>query len=111
MSATAPNTPTAEPRVDSDHAAGAQNALRAARSAFASGRTRDADWRLAQLAGIKRMLAEHEDEFLEALAQDLGKPPLEAWGTELNYVAGEVDYFTRRLRRWMRPLSRSAKEK
>ncbi|MDX1379966.1 MAG: aldehyde dehydrogenase family protein [Xanthomonadales bacterium] len=101
MSATAPDT--AAPRDSAEPAA--RKALQAARRAFESGRTRSAEWRLEQLQALKRMLVECEQEFLDALAEDLGKPPMEAWGTELNYVAGEVDYFSRRLRRWMRPRS------
>ena len=72
------------------------------RAAFGSGRTRSAEWRLAQLRALRRMLAEREPEFAEALRQDLGKPAMETFLTELSIVRAEVDLALRRLRRWMR---------
>jgi aldehyde dehydrogenase (NAD+) len=73
------------------------------RSGFDSDRTRSIDWRLQQLAALKRMLLEHEAEFLGALAKDLGKAPMEAWVTELSYVTGEIDHCRKHLKRWMKP--------
>src|SRR6266542_4119034 len=49
------------------------------RATFETGRTRPAKWRRAQLEAVKRMLVEHEREFLDALAADLGKPAIEGW--------------------------------
>jgi aldehyde dehydrogenase (NAD+) len=73
------------------------------RTAFSSDRTKSADWRDQQLAALKRMLLEHEGDFLDALGEDLGKPQLEGWVTELSYVTGEIDHCRKHLRRWMRP--------
>lgn len=75
------------------------------RATFASDRTRDPAWRDAQLANLVRMLQDHEAEFLEALASDLGKPPMEAWLTELSYIASEVKHSRKHLKRWMKPRS------
>jgi aldehyde dehydrogenase (NAD+) len=73
------------------------------RTAFLSDRTKSADWRDQQLAALKRMLHEHEADFLDALGEDLGKPQLEGWVTELSYVTGEIDHCRKHLRRWMKP--------
>ena len=73
------------------------------RTSFLSDRTRSADWRDEQLAALKRMLVEHESDFLDALGEDLGKPALEGWITELSYVTGEIDHYRKHLERWMRP--------
>jgi aldehyde dehydrogenase (NAD+) len=72
-------------------------------SAFAEGRTRDLDWRRRQLDGLERMMADREDDILAALRADLGKPALEAWTTEVSYVAGEAAFLRKRLKRLARP--------
>jgi aldehyde dehydrogenase (NAD+) len=73
------------------------------RAAFETGRTRPLEWRRAQLKRLKAMLVEHEEELLDALSEDLGKHRAEAWATDVGFVVAEIDYVTRRLRRWMRP--------
>jgi aldehyde dehydrogenase (NAD+) len=77
-------------------------ALARMREAFASGVTRPLGWRVRQLDGLRRLLAEHEGELLQALAADLGKPALEA-SFELGSVASEVAFARKRVARWMRP--------
>ena len=42
------------------------------RATFHSGRTRPLSWRRQQLQALRRLLAEREAEFAEALRQDLG---------------------------------------
>jgi len=72
------------------------------RATFGSGRTRPLAWRRQQLQGLRRMLAEREPEFAEALRQDLGKPSLETLVTETGLVRGEIDLALRKLRHWTR---------
>ncbi len=67
---------------------------------FAADRTRSLDWRREQLAALERMMAEREQEFMDALAADLGKHPQEAWTTEIAYVAADAAYCRKRLKRW-----------
>jgi aldehyde dehydrogenase (NAD+) len=67
-----------------------------------SDRTRDVGWRLAQLAGLERMMSECEAEIMEALASDLGKPAQEAWTTEISFVSSTAAYSRKHLRRWMK---------
>lgn len=73
------------------------------RATFESGRTRPLSWRREQLKRMKALLVEREDDLLDALAKDLGKPRAEAWATDIGFVIAEIDYVTRRLRRWTRP--------
>jgi len=73
------------------------------RQTVASGKTRPIEWRLAQLAEIERMMRDHEDDFAEALRQDLGKCRFESVLTELGFVEAEAKYARRNLRKWMRP--------
>lgn len=73
------------------------------RATFTSGKTRPAEWRREQLRRMRTMLVEREAELLAALATDLGKPPTEAWATDVGFVISEIDHALRHLRRWMRP--------
>jgi aldehyde dehydrogenase (NAD+) len=73
------------------------------RSSYQSGRTRPLAWRREQLEAIRRLLTEGEQELLDALAADLGKPGIEGWSTELQHVKNEVADILRHLERWVRP--------
>lgn len=73
------------------------------RAAFDAGRTKPLRWRLAQLAGLRRMLTERAAEFEDALLEDLAKNPTESQIAELGFVVGEIDHMRRNLRRWLRP--------
>lgn len=73
------------------------------RSTFASGRTRSIEWRIRQLEAIRRMLVDREDEILDALHVDVGKPRLEGWIAEVGFMVKEVDHTLKHLAEWMRP--------
>jgi aldehyde dehydrogenase (NAD+) len=73
------------------------------RASFDSGRTRPLEWRREQLKAMRTLLVEREQELLDALAADLGKPRAEAWATDIGVVIAEIDYALRRLRRWTKP--------
>jgi aldehyde dehydrogenase (NAD+) len=73
------------------------------RATFASHRTRPLDWRRQQLRGLQRLLSEREPELLAALHQDLGKPAIEGWLTELGHVRAEIDHILEHLDRWAAP--------
>lgn len=73
------------------------------RQTFATGRTRPLAWRLEQLAGLRRMLVEREDEFVAALAADLGRPPFETWAADLRSSVREIAHLQNGVAGWMRP--------
>ncbi|MFN3200486.1 MAG: aldehyde dehydrogenase family protein [Bradymonadia bacterium] len=73
------------------------------RDTFNTGKTKTLQWRLEQLQALKKMCQDHEGAIAEALGQDLGKPYIEAFSTEIHYVVGEVDYIAKRLSKWMKP--------
>ncbi len=60
------------------------------RQSFNTGRTRDLDWRRAQLDGLISMMKENADALVTALQKDLGKPLIEAYTTDVAIVAGEA---------------------
>ena len=73
------------------------------RQTFESGRTRPLEWRKEQLRGIVRFLSEHEDELTAALATDLGRPPFEAYGTDIGIVRMHVRDIVKKLDGWAKP--------
>jgi len=57
---------------------------------------------MRQLDALRRMLVDREDEILDALHVDVGKPRLEAWLAEVSYMVKEVDHTKKHLADWMR---------
>lgn len=72
------------------------------REVFATGRTRDLQWRLEQLHGIERLCDEREREIADALAQDLGRPAFDSWLADVAPTKAEAAYARKHLHRWMR---------
>jgi aldehyde dehydrogenase (NAD+) len=70
------------------------------KSTFEAERTLGLVWRAKQLIALERMMIECEQEIMDALKADLGKHPLEAWTTEISYVAGDAAYCRKHLRKW-----------
>jgi len=76
--------------------------IAAMREPVSSGLTRTLSWRLDQLQRLEALLEASGDAVAAALAQDLGKPPLEA-AMELVAVRQELKLSRSQLRRWMAP--------
>jgi aldehyde dehydrogenase (NAD+) len=72
------------------------------RGVFASGRTRGLSWRLEQLRGIERLCDERESDIAAALAEDLGRGPVEAWLGDIASTKAEAVYARKHLKKWMR---------
>ncbi len=77
--------------------------IRRQRVYFASGATRSYDSRLEALEKLSSALKEYEDRLLEALKADLNKSAYEAYLVELSIVRGELKYFRKHLKAWMKP--------
>jgi aldehyde dehydrogenase (NAD+) len=72
------------------------------RSFFNTGKTKDVEFRLAQLKKLRQAIKDFEAPILEALKADLHKPEYEAFLTEIG-VLQEVDYAIKHLRSWVKP--------
>lgn len=75
------------------------------RKVHLSGRTKSLQWRREQLQGIIRMTQENEEDILHALAQDLGKPRVEAWTGDINPTEGAAKLSLKNLEAWTKPTS------
>jgi len=75
----------------------------ALRTHFATGATKALSWRRSQLDALEHFLLERERDILDALHRDLGKPPTEAFTSELGLPLVELRLARRNLARWMKP--------
>jgi len=76
------------------------------RDTYGGGRTRSFEWRDAQLDALARMLIEGEAEIVEALRQDLGRPPFEAWMADVQINIREIRDIKKHYRKWAGELRR-----
>lgn len=72
------------------------------RRTFATGRTRDIEWRRHQLLQLQKLMEENEAAIAAALADDLDRNRFEAYIADIATTAGEAKYAAKKLRRWTR---------
>lgn len=77
--------------------------LSSQRGFFATGATRDVDYRLWALGRLAEAIDRREKELLRALRRDLRKSPMEGYMTEIGVLRSELSLLRRSLRRWSRP--------
>ena len=109
-----PGTPASATTTDVSRAGGVSRAqgagpspgltvpISAMRAVVSRGDTRPRSWRTDQLERLGRLLSQHEEEVMAALAADLGKPASEAY-FELVAVRQELAHSRRHLAGWMQP--------
>lgn len=73
------------------------------RATFDSGRTRPLAWRKEQIAGLRRMMEEGEEELLEALRVDLGRPKVEAFAADIGHTKQELRHLAKHVDGWVKP--------
>jgi aldehyde dehydrogenase (NAD+) len=72
------------------------------RQTFATGRTRDIEWRKQQLLQLAKLMEENESAIAAALADDLDRNKFEAYIADIATTAAEAKYAAKKLRRWTR---------
>jgi aldehyde dehydrogenase (NAD+) len=75
--------------------------LQRQRDFFATGATREADFRLAHLQRLREAIVRYQDEIVAAATADLGRPAFEGY-FEVGAIS-ELDYVIKHFRAWMRP--------
>jgi aldehyde dehydrogenase (NAD+) len=73
------------------------------RETYSARTTRPLEWRRAQLKAMIAMLEENESRWSDALREDLGKPTVEGFITDIAFVTGEIKSMLRNLKKWNRP--------
>lgn len=72
------------------------------RQTYATGRTRDIEWRKRQLLQLAKLMEENEAAIAAALAEDLDRSPFEAYIADIATTAGEAKYAAKKVRKWTR---------
>ena len=71
------------------------------RQFFATGKTKDVNFRIAQLKKLKQAIKEHQNDVLSALKADLNKPEFESF-FEL-VVTQDIDHALKQIKSWVKP--------
>lgn len=72
------------------------------RAHFHTGATKTLTWRLSQLEALEHFFMEREQDILDALRADLGKPEAEALTSEVAVAHLEIRLARKKLRSWMK---------
>ncbi|KAK2975756.1 hypothetical protein RJ640_027610 [Escallonia rubra] len=73
------------------------------RKVYRSGKTKSHEWRVSQLKSILKMVEEKEKDIIKALQEDLSKPELEAYISEISMTKGSCKHALEELEGWMKP--------
>ena len=75
--------------------------LQAQRKFFATGKTRDRDFRIQQLESLERAIVANQDKIIAAVQSDLGRAAFEAY-FEIATLS-EIKLALKQLKKWMKP--------
>ncbi|XP_009790112.1 aldehyde dehydrogenase [Nicotiana tabacum] len=73
------------------------------RETYASGKTKNYEWRVSQLKALLKIAEHHEKEIVDALNSDLSKPELECFVHEISMMKTSCKHALKELKRWMKP--------
>ena len=71
------------------------------RQFFATGKTKDVNFRIAQLKKLKQAIKENQNDILSALKADLNKPEFESFFELL--VTQDIDHALKQIKSWVKP--------
>lgn len=80
----------------------ARQVVEKARACFLGGGTRGLPQRRRLLRQLEEVVKRRKDDLLAALAEDLGKPGLEAYLSEYHFLLQEIRLVRRKLGRWLK---------
>ena len=73
------------------------------KEAFATGKTKSANWRKKQLRGLHAFLDKEESHLTDALSKDMGKHPQESVLLDINVCKSSIAAILLNLEEWMEP--------
>ena len=73
------------------------------RNFYASGKTKNIDFRIRQLKNLKAAINQFEPEITQALWDDLHKSKEEVYLTEISIIIKEIDFHLKNLKKWTQP--------
>lgn len=75
---------------------------------FAMGKTLDLSFRKEALRKLKTKVKEREEDIIQALAADFGKPSFESYASEIGFLYEEINFALKHLRAWAKPKRKSS---
>jgi acyl-CoA reductase-like NAD-dependent aldehyde dehydrogenase len=75
--------------------------IRQQREFFATGKTKDVEWRIEQLKRLKQAIVDDQEAIVNAVKADLGRPDFEAY-IEIAAIS-EINYALKNLKSWVKP--------
>ena len=75
------------------------------RGFFATGVTRNVDFRIKSLKKLRLAIQTRNEQIAEALKKDFGKCEFETFATEIMGTLDEIDLAIKNLHRWTKPFS------
>ena len=75
------------------------------KNAVLDGKLRTVQQRIALLTKMKQLLKSNEQDILDALKKDMGKPETEAYSAELLFLYNDIDHQVKHVKYWMKPES------
>lgn len=79
-----------------------RDVIEAQRQFFATGKTKDIDFRIEQLERLKQAIIDSKQLIIDALNKDLKKSEFEVYLTELGAIE-EINYVLKRIKSWAKP--------
>ena len=70
---------------------------------FATGKTKNLDFRIAQLEILREAIISREPQIMEALKKDLNKDAFDSYTTEIGMVLNELTMIKKNLAKWDKP--------
>lgn len=80
-----------------------QQLVRKQKQFFHTNGTKSLSFRKENLRKLRLMIQTHEQEFIQALKEDLNKPEFEAYATEIGFVLAEIRHTLKHLDSWAKP--------
>jgi aldehyde dehydrogenase (NAD+) len=80
-----------------------QQIINQQRGFFATGKTKNVNFRIEQLKILKQAIIENQEQILSALKADLCKPEYEAFLSEVNGTLDELNYAIKNVKKWAAP--------
>ena len=100
--ASSQTTPAAAP-APSDSQQRVQHLVQQQRTFFATGKTLDLDFRMAQLHLLQQAIQRNEQALFDAMYADFRKPAFETFATEVGFVELELKLTLKKLKDWVKP--------
>lgn len=73
------------------------------RDFFASGKTKNVDFRIRQLEKLKNVIEGNENKILDALKKDLNKSTFDGYTTEVGFVMNDIEHMIKHVRKYAVP--------